>query len=592
MIRPYYLRLLSALTFFVSGVPTIADTVGDVASPLDQAWVRHSIDTGINGADGARTADVDGDGDLDLIVAYEEDATVRIYENPGTATAMAGDWSYVSFTSGLLSSIEDANLADLDGDGRMDFVASMEGTNRNLTVYWAPAAPGDYWNNANWTAMTLPAAAGQDWMYSQVLDIDGLNGPDIVAGSKGNVAGSDPATVSWFKAPADPRVAADWIRYTMTSAGWIMSVEPQDMDGDGDTDIVISDRRSGGVQQAARWLENPGPGAPGLTSSWTSHTIAGVGKEVMFLDLVDLDGDGLQDVIIPLLLGTATDQWLFARRLDASGTSWSVTTIDYPDGTKVPGGTGDGKATISVDINGDGQLDVVSSHGMAFSPIQGLVWGEHDGDPAAGSWTWHSISGPEGEKFDRIVAIDVDGDGDLDLISTDEDESLTENGLGVMLYENPLNDVLADASPAELWRLEWFGFSANAGIAADDVDFDQDGLVNVLERAFGSDPTTPSVAGILPELGTIPVSENDYLSLSYRRLAGGTGVTGIDYTAGGLTYTVEHNGDFADPWSTGSIMAVGVPTDLGSGIEAVTVRLTAPLPPEGRQFMRLQVTGL
>ncbi|MGC9452446.1 MAG: FG-GAP-like repeat-containing protein, partial [Oceanipulchritudo sp.] len=517
---------LSATAYGTDASEDTATASVTVASPLARAWPRHSIDTGINGADGARTADVDGDGDLDLIVAFEEAGTVRIYENPGIGTAMAGNWSYVSFTSSLLSSIEDANLADLDGDGRIDFVASMEGTNRKLIINWAPAAPGDYWNNANWTAMTLPAAAGQDWMYSQVLDIDGLNGPDIVAGSKGNVAGSDPATVSWFKAPADPRVAADWIRYTMTSAGWIMSVEPQDMDGDGDTDIVISDRRSGGVQQAARWLENPGPGAPGLTSSWTSHAIAGAGKEVMFLDLVDLDGDGLQDVIIPVLLGTATDQWLYARRLDASGTNWSVTPIDYPDGTEIPGGTGDGKATISVDVDNDGQLDVVSSHGMAFSPIQGMVWGTHDGDPVTGIWTYHSISGPEGEKFDRIVAMDVDGDGDLDLVSTDEDESLTENGLGVMLYENPRNDVVAVSSPAELWRLEWFGFSANAGVAADDVDFDGDGLVNLLERAFGSDPTVPEVMGILPVLATHTEYGSDYLALSYRRIAGGNGTTG------------------------------------------------------------------
>jgi hypothetical protein len=223
----------------------------------------------------------------------------------------------------------------------------------------------------------------------------------------------------------------------MTSAGWIMSVEAQDMDDDGDADIVISDRRSGGAQQGARWLENPGPASQDLTFPWTSHTIAGVGQETMFLDIVDLDADGLDDVIIPLLQGSAPDQWLYARRLDATGDNWSVTTIDYPDSNQVPGGTGDGKATIAADINGDGQLDLVSSHGMAFSPIQGMVWAEHDGDPVNGAWTYHSISGPEGEKFDRIVAMDVDGDGDLDLISTDEDESLTENGLGVMLYENP-----------------------------------------------------------------------------------------------------------------------------------------------------------
>jgi hypothetical protein len=97
----------------------------------------------------------------------------------------------------------------------------------------------------------------------------------------------------------------------MTSAGWIMSIESVEMDADTDLDILISDRRSGGFEQSARWLENPGAGSPSLTSPWDSHTIAGTGKETMFLDVVDLDMDGLEDVIIPLLQPTTTGNWMW-----------------------------------------------------------------------------------------------------------------------------------------------------------------------------------------------------------------------------------------------------------------------------------------
>jgi hypothetical protein len=96
----------------------------------------------------------------------------------------------------------------------------------------------------------------------------------------------------------------------------------------------------------------------------------------------------------------------------------------------------------------------------------------------------------------------------------------------------------------------------------------------------------------MPSLGLIPLSGNDYLSLTYRRLAGGTGATGADYTVAGLTYTVQHDVDLADPWSSGSVAQVGGAIDLGEGIESVTVRLTTPLPANERQFMRLRVTGL
>ncbi|MGC9452447.1 MAG: hypothetical protein ACP5I4_13500, partial [Oceanipulchritudo sp.] len=84
----------------------------------------------------------------------------------------------------------------------------------------------------------------------------------------------------------------------------------------------------------------------------------------------------------------------------------------------------------------------------------------------------------------------------------------------------------------------------------------------------------------------------DYLALSYRRIAGGNGTTGVDYSVAGLSYTVQYDNDLSDPWSSGSVAQVGNAIDLGEGIESVTVRLTTPLPADERQFMRLRVTGL
>jgi fibronectin-binding autotransporter adhesin len=51
-------------------------------------------------------------------------------------------------------------------------------------------------------------------------------------------------------------------------------------------------------------------------------------------------------------------------------------------------------------------------------------------------------------------------------------------------------------SPAEQWRLTHFGSIANAGIGADNQDPDQDGVINLLERAFALKPLGQDTAGL------------------------------------------------------------------------------------------------
>ena len=54
-----------------------------------------------------------------------------------------------------------------------------------------------------------------------------------------------------------------------------------------------------------------------------------------------------------------------------------------------------------------------------------------------GEWAFFKISGFQGRKFDLVNLIDLDGDGDLDVLTNDENEE--GDGLGVVWYENPLN---------------------------------------------------------------------------------------------------------------------------------------------------------
>jgi arylsulfatase A-like enzyme len=93
-----------------------------------------------------------------------------------------------------------------------------------------------------------------------------------------------------------------------------------------------------------------------------------------------------------------------------------------------------------------------------------------------------------------------------------------------------------------------------------------------------------------PQVSPVTIDGETYLSLTYRQITGGSGTTGVDYTALGRTYTVEYDTDLTDPWSSGSVVQVGDAIDNGDGTETVTVRLTTPLATDGKQFMRLRVT--
>jgi len=252
------------------------------------------------------------------------------------------------------------------------------------------------------------------WIYSVPLQIDGLNGIDIVSG------GSSGGPVGWFEAPADPRSAADWVWHPMAPAQWVMSIIDSDMDGDGDQDVVVSDRNS------CRWLENPGPGEA-QRGPWTPHAIGPAGYTAMFMDLADLDQDGLTDAVVAVRNQAA---FRFIRRLDATGLNWQDYVIPYPPSMGVP------KAAAVADINGDGRPDVVITGVEASPPKSGVVWMSYTTSPYDPTWEAHEISGEAGVKFDRLEIFDFDGDGDLDVSTTEE-----VTGLGVIWYENPGNGV-------------------------------------------------------------------------------------------------------------------------------------------------------
>ncbi|MEW4563655.1 VCBS repeat-containing protein [Bremerella sp. JC770] len=364
-----------------------------------EPWKRHTIDNTSRGADGVRPRDVNGDGLPDLCTGWEEGGVIRVYLHPGHANVKQ---SWPSVTVGKVKSPEDAVFMDVNGDGTMDVISSCEGKQQTVFVHIAPTKPEDYLDESAWTTHAIAASQKQSrWMFALPWQEEPGKRRQLIAGSKsphgavGRFVMDDAGTWQWSK---------------LTDAGWIMSLVSEDMNRDGDADLLYSDRK--GKQRGVYWMD-----LSHTTGRAEPKLIGGTDYEVLFLDTGDLDQDGNRDIVC----ATYGDTILWFRRT-SDAPVFSEMTIPMPENT------GTGKSVRIADVDLDGQNDLVISCGNAGKK-HGVMWMQK----RAGEWIAQPISGrSEGIKFDLLQLIDLDGDGDQDVLTCEE-----RDNLGVIWYENP-----------------------------------------------------------------------------------------------------------------------------------------------------------
>ena len=147
---------------------------------------------GVGGFSTPTFADINGDGDLDLVVG-EDFGTLRYYENTGTASSptytarigTANPWDGID-----VGQFSAPTFADIDGDGDQDLVV---GEDNGTLLYYENTIP---------LRLTLTGTAGDDTLEGGTGDdtLNGLAGNDTLIGGAGADAldgGTDTDTASY-----------------------------------------------------------------------------------------------------------------------------------------------------------------------------------------------------------------------------------------------------------------------------------------------------------------------------------------------------------------------------------------------------------
>jgi hypothetical protein len=331
------------------------------------------ITTAADGADCVYAADLDADGDLDVLAAfyYGEISKIAWYANDGTGRF--GPQHLIATNSATAC----VYAADLDGDGDLDVLSAI--WRQDEIAWYANDGTGQFGPQQ----VITTAADGASCVYAADLD--------VLSASYGRWTGSGytDSKIAWYANDGTGQFGPQQV--ITTAAADARSVYAADLDGDGDLDVLSASAWDDKIA----WYANDGTGQFGPQQVITT---AADGADCVYAS--DLDGDGDLDV---LSANSSSIAW-YAN--DGSGHFGPKQII-----TRDADGTG---SVYAADLDGDGDLDVLSASSSGYENEGKIAWYANDGSGHFGSP--QVISTEDGQRC--VYAADLDGDGDLDVLST------------------------------------------------------------------------------------------------------------------------------------------------------------------------------
>lgn len=425
----------AAAQFVKGGRPEIVFGPGDADGPVKLyqwdagKWVAHTLVDHIIHGHSLEVADIDGDGNLDLMLGEMGSWSGRVNNPTARVVVFFGDGAgkFRSQVVNMGQGVHECRVADLDGDGDLDIFAKPFRHHAPRLVVWMNEGPVsaplalDKWERHLIDDM-LPGKAKR--LFVDAVDLDGDGKRDLVSGGM------------WHRNPGQLR--GTWEKRTIGD-GFLNFATAYDFDRDGDIDLLGTTSEFQGNQFALALNDGRGgftvrkdlPAGTGdflqgvttarlqnnmnaVVLSWHKNT-SGL-EALVFSDdaskwelkilspfsrneqvtVGDIDRDSGAD----LLLG---DHWL-----RNTGTDWTQHEMGKVSDLNPKAEVDRNKL---VDINGDGWLDAVVSLELDTH----VVWFEHPGKDATGPWKRHIIAKVPGQGFSMDVA-DFDADGDFDVV--------------------------------------------------------------------------------------------------------------------------------------------------------------------------------
>lgn len=325
-------------------------------------------------------ADLDGDGDLDMLASEQNQALVFTRFNDG-----AGHFSGTQFAS-VSELINSIAVGDLDGDGDIDLLAANAGGTVNIRF-----------NNGRGVFSGLQnVAVGRRPNKVVVGDLDGDGDLDLLTVN----SDSDDISVRFndgngvFSGTSDIR----------TLNREPLGIAVGDVDGDGDLDLVTAAVGSGGEVGV---LLNDGSGIFRYHSNTSlSSAATPTGTDPASILLADIDGDGDLDFLTAnsrvgtVSVGLNTGQLVPISSLFARG----------PD---IVVGYGPYRLAVG-DLDSDGDLDLIATHNWTNE----LSYCYNNGN---GVFSPDDV-GSRRDCSPDVALGDVDNDGDLDLVCATEQQ--------------------------------------------------------------------------------------------------------------------------------------------------------------------------
>jgi len=364
---------------------------------LDVLQVNAQVNLGAQQPTGLFAADMDGDGDQDVVVS-EADYRIMWYPNSGNG----------AFASPLLIGYNDmpggkALAADLDKDGDQDVLVSSGWSGTGIVWFENKNGKGTFVKKPY-----LPIGNKNNFFFPSVFarDLDGDGDQDVLAALEPKQTETGTRIV-WFENTDSKGSFVLRGIATLTYPGnlnnhWRAVILAADLDGDGDQDVLASYGCAGNcienIDARIMWFEN----ADGNGSFAQKQIILNANNINLPSVLIeDFDGDGDQDVVAET---NSFMRGIHLQRLENNGQGIFASTSDQLVSPSQSN-------QVAADLDGDNDPDL-----LKFDFVN-VIWlenknGEQDypffGDEVK---TYYEVGGNY-----QVFAADLDGDDDKDVL--------------------------------------------------------------------------------------------------------------------------------------------------------------------------------